>query len=164
MVDDSLDTYTRVRDVFGSHRPVRFAHTVVKALDILDEQEVAILITDVIVSGEDVTDFIKLLKQQYPLLMAIVLTEAADASVAIELINQGQIFRYLRKPIGDTTLRMSIHQGLRFYQTHKTTPELLQRHQVEVSESVSNSSLAGRLMGRLKSLRQRFGFSFSFGA
>ena len=92
--------------------------------------------------------------------MTIVLTDSIDADMAVELINQGQIFRYLRKPVDDSVLQRSVTQAFQFYQVNKKKPKLLERAKVEKSTNVHNSSLADKLSLHIKSLRKRFSFGF----
>ena len=160
VLDDKLDTFTRLRDIYQYKHPVRLAHTVEKAVEVLDKIEVGLLVTDVYLNGEDTTDFIKVLKQQYPMILTLVLTEVVDSELAIELINQGRIYRYLRKPAGDSTLKLSINQGLRFYQANKQRPELVQQQETEQPRDLRNPTLTERLFDRLRTLRQRLSFGF----
>ena len=138
--------------------PVHVAHSVEQAIDILSQDEIGLIVTDTVINGEDTTDLIKLLKQQYPAIMTILLTDAMDSDLAVELINQGQIYRYLRKTANNAALKLSIQHGLRFYQTNKAKPELLQRHKVEAVKPRHNPSLVEKLTGRLSLLRMRLGF------
>ncbi len=110
------------------------------------------------VGQEDTTEFLKLLKQQYPLIMRIVLTEAFDADMAITLINQAKVCRYFDWSTPEVLVQRSIQQGLLLYQKHKNNPVLLQRQQVEAlpEGTLRNPSLAQRLVGRFKALRARF--------
>ena len=41
----------------------------------------------------------KLLKQENPQILTIVVTTASDSELVIELINEAQIFRFLNKPV-----------------------------------------------------------------
>ena len=155
--DDKRVTQSQIQALYPK-LTVYTACDIDQALEILNHEEIAILLTDTIVGGQDTTDFVKLLKQQYPFVMTIVLTETVDSDVAIELINQGQIYRYLRRPVGDNALRISIEHGLFFYAKNKQNPELLQRHQVEPLRSARNPSLVAKITSRLQSLRKRLHF------
>ena len=42
---------------------------------------------------------LKLLKQENPQILTIVLTKASDSELVIDLINEAQIFRFLNKPV-----------------------------------------------------------------
>ena len=51
------------------------------------------------IDSEKTIEAINLLKQHRPELSIITLTDVTDASVAVRLINMGQVFRYLEKPL-----------------------------------------------------------------
>lgn len=160
VIDQSPSLVDMIKASFPQHA-VHVAQSIELAMDVLARQEIAVLIADLSVKGEDTTEFIKLLKQQYPLIMSIVLTDILDADAAIDLINQGQIFRYIRKTSSKAVLGMGIKHALYFYARNKSKPELLQRYKVEALKEIRNPSLAERLLGRLKSLRSRFSFGFA---
>ena len=153
VLDSDAQTLNTINKLFKTERPIYAVKSVSQAVDVLAEKEVGVILTDIEVNGEDTTDFIKLLKQNYPQIMTIVQTSAVDAEMAIRLINQGQVYRYLRKPVGESLLYLSIKHGLRFYQTNKEKPELLQRQKVDTSFEVRNPSLLEKLTGRLRFLR-----------
>ena len=162
VLDDQAAMHSLVQAILPVGVKVHSAHNISQAMGILDREEIAILLTDVTVAGEDTTDLIKLLKLFHPLVITIVLTDAADAHAAVQLINQGQIFRYLNRnrPAGDKGLQESIHYGLEHYAKNKQRPELLQRHRVEAPTTENNPSLVERIGSQLRSLRNRFRYSF----
>ena len=59
--------------------------------------------------------------------MAIVLTARADAGHGIELINRGQIYRFLSKPISEGLLRGSVNLAVRRFDILKKNPEQTRR-------------------------------------
>lgn len=160
VIDDTPTTFHRVQGMYGQHRAIRKASNLEEALQCLEREEVAIIVTDVFVGGEDTTEFLKLLKQQYPMIMTIVLAEAVDSDMAVSLINQARVYRYHRKSVPDELLRRSIAHGLHFYQNNQANPRLLRRQQVEALPVVQNPSLAQRMKGRFKALRERFRWFF----
>lgn len=162
VLDDDPGTLQSLNKLFKSERSIYTARSIDQAIEILGSKEVGVIITETELKGESTTDFIKLLKQQFPLVMTIVQTTAMDADMAIKLINQGQVYRYLNKPVGNSLLYLSIKHGLRFYQINKAKPELLQRQHVEINEELQNrnQSLMTKLAGRLRSIRW-FRFSFA---
>lgn len=69
------------------------------ALDVLASAPVGVLITDIAVSEAAITALTTELKQQVPTLVTILAADRSDASMLINLINHGQVFRFLLKPI-----------------------------------------------------------------
>ncbi len=155
VLDDGEEILQQVQRLVGIAIPVYGANSVESALAYLNTSPIGVVISEVEVNSVDTTDFIKLLKAEYPAVMTIVLTHQMDASTAVELINQGQVFRYLRRPIGDNWLRLSLQQGMQFYQRHCHDPKLLVRHQVEPIKA-RQPSFAGRMLSQIKSLGQKW--------
>lgn len=156
VMDETPEIVAQVTGLCPQGLPIDSAQNIEDALELLADKEIGVIITDVTLDGEDTTEFVKLLKQQYPFIMTIVLSEAFDSETAVALINEARVYRFLRKPIADVMLRTNIQNGLRFYQANKENPKLVRQQQVEEIKIVRNPSLAKRVMGRFKSLRARF--------
>lgn len=115
VLDDLNDTAKELKTVIDDNVKVYHANTFERANDILDQHEIAILIFDVVVDNKFTTSFIKKVKQKNPKMMTMVLTHQTDSYDAIELVNNGLVYRYFRKPINIKLLRNSIAQGIKFY-------------------------------------------------
>jgi len=84
---------------------------------------------------------IKLLKQENPQILTIVLTAASDSDMVIELINQAQIFRFLNKPVKVNLLKKYLHAALEQYVAFEKSPQLLKQYRVHESGQLRNSSV-----------------------
>ena len=71
-----------------------------------------------------------MLKHEHPEILVIVLTEASDSELVIELINQAQIFRFINKPVNPDLLRQHTQTALTRYQSFKQNPHLTRQHKV----------------------------------
>lgn len=98
--------------------------------------------------AKQVIQTINLLKQARPELVTIALTEDYDAHMAVELINQGQVFRYLAKPIDAEDLHQSIESAFRRHLYLKENTSLQRRYKVTKPKDVIVSGLKD-LFGRL---------------
>ncbi|HSF21754.1 MAG TPA: response regulator, partial [Burkholderiales bacterium] len=85
-------------------------------------------------------------------ILAIVLTEASDSELVIELINQAQIFRFINKPVNPELLRQHAQAALIRYQSFKQNPHLTRQYQV--AAGVAGVSQA--ILARVKSLKSWF--------
>ena len=90
-------------------------------MDLLERHKIGVIITEIAVGGELVTDLLSALRQHHPSLVAIVLTGKSDAEQGIDLINRGQIYRFLSKPVSEGLLRGSVNLAMRRF-------EILQKH------------------------------------
>lgn len=158
VVDDEAGTVATLQEIFNETIRVYSAVTIEDAIEVLSQHPVSIIIAETRVADEDATEFIKILKQNYPSIITIILTQYHSADTMISLINQGQIYRYSYKPIQKNQLSFYIRSALARHGASLKKPELLKRHQVEEVKTIQNPSLVGKLVGRLKSLRSRMGF------
>ncbi len=153
VIDRDEDVFGVVRELVGSRCPVLYAGNTDAALNMLQKHEIALVIADVESSHEQLTSMLKLLKQEYPKILSIVVTKAKDAELMIELINQAQIFRILNKPINVRTLKEHVHAALHRYLTYEQFPQLLQAQKVEAPEQIRKSSAAASILKSLGLLR-----------
>lgn len=151
VLDEDVTTRDVLQGVLHKDRPVFTATDLDSALDVLEQQNIGVIITELTVGGESVTQLLAALRQHYPALVAIVLTARADAGQGIELINRGQIYRFLSKPISEGLLRGSVNLAVRRYEILRNNPEQTQRLAVATSSAepeVDRRGIFGRI-GRL---------------
>jgi len=148
--DETLRTVTRL---VGGACPVYHARSLEEGLNQLETHEIALIVTDIASRSGDIVAAFKLLKQERPEILAIVLTETADSELVIELINQAQIFRFINKPVNPDLLRQHAQAALTRYQLYKQNPHLTRQHQV-AAEGAAGVSQA--ILARVKSLRSWF--------
>ena len=155
LVIDKDDGIARVvGEVIGGRCPVVFAAGLDDALLAMQTHDIAVVVADVETAQQQLTTMLKLLKQENPRTLAIVITTASDSELVIELINQAQIFRFLNKPVNVKLLKGHLEAALQRYLTYKEVPELTAAHHVEPTEEMRASSLGQRILGSLKSLRR----------
>jgi serine/threonine-protein kinase len=157
LVIDKDDEIHRVaRELVGGRCPVHYAPDLDVALAVMQAHEIAVVVTDVAGGHEQVMSMLKLLKQENPQILALVVTTAADAELVIELINQAQIFRFLNKPVNVRLLKGHLEAALQRYLTYKQSPELLGAHRVQSADGVRASSVGQRILDGIKTLRGKW--------
>jgi DNA-binding NtrC family response regulator len=104
-----------------------------------------VLISEVHVADEDISMLLKLMKQHHPELITIVLTNFNDAQSLIDLINQGQIFRFLPKPIRKPLLANSIQAAIQRYIVTQQQPNLLIRNSVEAPNEKPDDAICKKI-------------------
>jgi YesN/AraC family two-component response regulator len=75
-----------------------FAESGKDALKILAENEVHVLVTDMRMPEMTGLELLKLVKEQYPRMVRIVLSGYTQVTTLLTAINQGEIFRFITKP------------------------------------------------------------------
>lgn len=99
---------------------------------------------------EETLQTINLLKQARPELVTITLTHEYDANTAVDLINQGQVFKYLAIPIRSEDLHNTIDKAFRRHLYLKDNSASWRRYKVEKPRGLIAAglqSLFGRLLG-----------------
>nr|WP_298142762.1 response regulator [uncultured Pseudomonas sp.] len=148
VIDDQGDLADVCREVMGDSSRCFVVHELESALRMLDQQSVDVIVSDVSVGGRDVSDFIKVLKLAHPAISTIVTSHNLDSSVAINLINEGQIYRFLKRPVQKGMMRLSLMSAARHVSNTRAVPELLQRHVVEGIGEIHDRSLFRSLLNR----------------
>jgi serine/threonine-protein kinase len=157
LVIDREDEIFRVaRELIGGLCPVFYAPDLDGALALMQQREIAVVITDVEAEHEELTAMLKLLKQENPQILTIVVTRTSDAEMIVELINQAKLFRFLNKPVNVGFLKKHIHTALQRYLAFMQTPELTREHQVQTVDQVRASSIARRILDGARTLRERW--------
>ena len=95
-----------------------------------------------------------MLKHERPEILVIVLTEASDSELVIELINQAQIFRFINRPVDPEKLKQHTQAALTRYQSFKQNPHLTLQH--KVADPTGDGSVSRKILERVKSLKSWF--------
>ncbi len=93
---------------------------------------------------------INLLKRARPEIITIALTEEFDAHTAVDLINQGQVFKYLAKPIDLAGFQTTIENAFvrhRFLKKHKAAHKRFKVEKTKGSVVSGLQEMFGRLVG-----------------
>ena len=101
---------------------------------------------------DDVAGALKTLKRYSPATLTITVSLLHDARALIELINQGQIYRFLPKPLSRELLRRSLQSAFDQYARTRSAPVLLDRYAVEEAR-FEPMSLSARLMDYWRRIR-----------
>ena len=156
VIDKGYDLQRVARELVGSRCPVFYAPDLEAALPVMLKHEIAVVIADVEAGHEQIMTMLKILKQENPQILTIVVTGASDSELVIELINQAQIFRFLNKPVSVRLFKGHVEAALQRYLTFQQTPQLLDAHRVQEADGVRTSSLGQRILAGIENLRGRW--------
>lgn len=152
VLDEDETSAAMVRSLLPEKCPVQSATTVEAAMALLEVQEYAVLVAELRHSSDDVIAALKLLKQASPRTLSIACSNLRDGRLLIDLINQGQVFRFLPKPLGKELLRRALLAALQRHGELRHEPHRLRRHVVEAPRQVS---LSGRVLDYLRRIREQ---------
>ncbi len=125
------------------------------ALDLLAQEEVDLVISDMRMPGMDGAQLLELVHQRWPSTVRLLLTGHAEMDSAIAAINRGRIFRYLSKPWDDTELRAAVGQGLAMRALERESQRLAALTQAQNTElTAAKALLEQRVLERTASLSE----------
>lgn len=123
-----------------------------QALSVLEHNPIGVVITDMAVNADGVHALTNELKHCVPELVTIVASDHSDAHRLIDLINGGQVFRFLLKPIKPKQTAIWIDSAVGKHLELVNNPRLVARHAV-ARPSSGLFSFGDRL---IRSLASRF--------
>jgi len=154
LTDDAAMVTALQTALDGSHRLHR-AHSLEDAIAALESHPIGVLVTDTAVNEEAIAHLTTTLKRHVPELVTIVASLRSDAQLLIDLINYGQIFRFLLKPLHSGQCRLSIESAVLKHRALAADPLLHTRHAVAQRPEVP-MGMVNAVVGRLKRIRERF--------
>lgn len=155
VIESGQSVFRATNELMGGVCPVLHAPDIDRALAVLQEHEIAVIVADIGHGDQTSLTAFKLLKQDHPEILAIVMTEASDSELVIDLINQAQVFRFLTKPLNLKLLQQHVQAALARYQSFRKSPKLLKQHRVAAARG-DDSSLLETLRGRIHSIKSWF--------
>ena len=132
--------------------PVYTAGNIVQVVKYLTEQRPGVLVTDVSEDKATIQSMTSRLKEHLPQLVTIAVSQHRDVLDMVWLINHGQIFRFLRKPLSAGRTAISLQAALQHHRLLLKNPELAKRH--EVDASTTESSVIDGVFAKLKGIKR----------
>ncbi len=132
--------------------PVYTAGNIVQVVKYLTEQRPGVLVTDVSEDKATIQAMTARLKEHLPQLVTIAVSQHRDVLDMVWLINHGQIFRFLRKPLSAGRTAISLQAALQHHRLLLKNPELVRRH--EVDASTGESGVVDGVLAKLKGLKR----------
>jgi signal transduction histidine kinase len=126
-VDDEPSNRVVFEAAFKADLPVLTAPSGERALELLREHEVAVLLTDQRMPGMSGVELMARVHAEHPDVVRMVMTAYSDIEAAVEAINRGQVHLYLRKPWEPVELRAVLTQARERYLSRRRVAELEQR-------------------------------------
>jgi DNA-binding NtrC family response regulator len=141
-----------VQQAVRGRLPVYRASNIVQVIKALVEHRPGVLLTDISDDKATIQSMTARLKEHLPELVTIAVSPHRDVLDMVWLINHGQIFRFLRKPLSAGRCAISLQAALKHHRMLLKHPELVQRHQVVAT--TDDAGLVGGMLAKLKSVRR----------
>ena len=138
---------------------VAHATNIVRVTKLLTAIRPGILVTDISDEAAVIERLVSTLKQHLPELVTLVVGQHRDTVGLVNLINFGQVFRFLRKPLAPGPCQVSIRAAARKHAMLRKNPDLIKRHAVNAAPETHEDGATGKFGGvidRLKNVRKRW--------
>lgn len=165
VLTQDADLLEGVNLAIGPQYAVREADSIDVALRRLSEHPIGVLITDLAVNESEIDELTRVLKHEVPELVTIIASERSDAALLIGLINHGQIFRFLLKPLQVAQTRIWLNSAMTKYAELCADNNKVLRHRVVRNAEVeaANKGLFADVRSRIQSIKKRFASSLLAG-
>ena len=112
-VDDEPNILSAIKRVFrGTGYRVLVAEGGPQALEILAQERVHLVISDMRMPVMDGAQLLQQVREQWPATARILMTGYADVASTVAAINRGEIFRYITKPWNEADLLLAVREAL----------------------------------------------------
>lgn len=117
-VDDEVNILDSIRrGLIGESYKCLFATSGEKALAILEETNISVIVTDMRMPKMNGLELLKIVKEKYPNVVKIVLTGYTQLPQILATINQVDVFKFITKPWKlEEELMVVITQALEYYE------------------------------------------------
>jgi DNA-binding NtrC family response regulator len=120
IVDDEPANLRTLERLFRPDYQIVTALSGAEALALLDQHDVALLITDQRMPAMTGTELMIKTVALRPQMVKILLTGYTDVGALIEALNSGLVYRYLTKPWNNDELRTTVRRALEHYESLKS--------------------------------------------
>ena len=149
----SDDFFKEVEGAMQGRYKLYHANRLLKVLELISAKKAGVLISEVASEGGVLRKVLNKFKQHLPELIAIVVSDDRDAAEMISLINHGQVFRYMAKPVNHDRLMQNVNGGALRHLQMRADPSLVPRMAVEqTEEEPEQSSAVDQLFKRIRSI------------
>lgn len=130
VLDEDEATHSVVEMSAGDLAQIIHVTSPVDAFKMLEDEEVGIILSERTLGTMDLTHLLCLLKRKHPQIVSMVVTESEDSNLICRMINQGQIHRFIPKPLKAGNLRLALKSAIAKRSELLDNPLLGERHQV----------------------------------
>jgi len=147
IVDDELANLRLLDRLFSKDYYCLTASSAADAIDLLNQHDVAILITDQRMPNMTGIELLKQTAQLRPHMVRILLTGYTDAEALVEAINCGLVHLYLTKPWNNSDLKIKVRRAVEQYENNR------KQHAMQVANE--------RLQARLREMKRGFAYALA---
>lgn len=152
VVDDEPDLVQSVKDLLRFDYRVLGATRAAEGLSLMQRENVHVVMTDQRMPEMTGVEFLKRIKDAFPDTVRLLFTAYADLSAVCDAINQGNVYRYISKPLQPDELRVVLKQAVDQYRLQAERKQLLK----ELQEKNAQLESANADLQRANELKRAF--------
>jgi DNA-binding NtrC family response regulator len=157
VVDDEQDNLDAFRFNFRKTFDILTATSGPEALTILDNKDVAVVVTDQRMPKMTGVELLREVRQRQPESVGIILTAFTDVDVLIEAINLGQVYRYITKPWDAKEVRGVLQYAIERFHLQRENKKLaaqLQEYTGYLNQQLHGEFDFGNIIGDSAALKE----------
>lgn len=125
IVDDEQPNLRLLQRLFASDYECFIASSAPAAINVLEQHDVAIIITDQRMPGMSGIELLKATAQLRPHMVRILLTGYTDVEALVEAINCGLVYMYFTKPWNNDDLKLKVSRARDHYENNRKRSSLM---------------------------------------
>ena len=119
IVDDEMANIRLLERLFRQDYSCLTASSGEEAIELLDQHEVAVIITDQRMPLMTGVELLKRSAARRPHMVRILLTGYTDLEALVDAVNCGLVYMYINKPWNNDDLKLRVSRAVQHYQTNK---------------------------------------------
>ncbi len=120
---DQNESHLKIyKDFFADKYITHIANSAEHAYRIMEATPIAVISSDIHSHLSQAGEFLVAVKEKYPNMVLVLITDVRDANLTIKLINQGHVYRYLIKPFPKESLRLTIDSAVLHHKVISESP------------------------------------------
>ncbi len=135
-VDDEENVLNALRRIFlDENYTILTATSALKALEILEQQPVHLIISDHRMPGMTGAELLKTVRERFHDTIRIMLTGHADVNSIMGAVKEGAVYKFITKPWNDEDLRLTVSLALQQYvlmHENRSLKELARQQQTKI--------------------------------
>ena len=156
VIESDAVSQQRLRDLLQGHYKIHFAVSLDRALQFMEQHETGVVMCSTASGRGELVAALKAIKQAHPHLASIAMDALTDLDRAIELVNEAQVFRLLRRPFNPALCRPFVDAALARYWDIKQHPQAAWRVMpAEPAAAAKTQPLPAALLNRIRGLPGR---------
>lgn len=156
-VDDEEHILSALKRLFFADEKIEI-HTAkggLEGLQILARENIDIVVSDQKMPKMSGNEFLRIVKEQHPKTLRMILTGYTDINAVIDSINHGEIYRHLTKPWDDNDLKITIYKALDYLELKNQNQQMTKVIQT-LKQQLDGQSAYHHILGKSKAMELVF--------